>query len=62
MVRIEEKHFKESSILQYKKKERSRVAKKLLVLEERFRRLIRCMMKDTIAIPENVDRLNNGLF
>jgi hypothetical protein len=62
MVQIVEKHLEESSILQYKKEERSQVAKRLLVSEKRFRRLIRCMMKDTISIPENVNRLKTELF
>lgn len=62
MVQTVEQHLEESSILQYKKEERSQVAKRILVSETRFRKLIRCMMKDSISPQENVERLKNELF
>jgi len=62
MVQLVESHLQESSILQYKKEERSQVAKRLLVSEKRFRRLIRCMMKDQISTKENVNRLKTELY
>jgi len=61
MVKLVEKHLEESSIFQYKKEERSQVAKRLITSEKRFRMLIRSMIKDHVSTHENVKQLRNEL-
>ena len=61
MVKLVENHLEESSILQYKKEERSQVAKRLITSEKRFRMLIRSMIKDKVSTEENVTQLKNEL-
>lgn len=61
MVKLVEDHFEESSILQYKKEERSQVAKRLITSQKRFIMLIRSMMKDNISSEENVNQLKSEL-
>ncbi|MGX1023670.1 hypothetical protein [Psychroflexus sp. MBR-150] len=61
MVKLVERHLEESSILQYKKEERSQVAKRLITSEKRFRMLIRSMIKDHVSTKENVLQLRKEL-
>ena len=61
MVKLVEKYLVESSVIQYKKEERSQVAKRLITSEKRFRMLIRSMIKDHVSTKENVEQLKNEL-
>ncbi|QSS96981.1 hypothetical protein [Psychroflexus sp. ALD_RP9] len=61
MVKLVESHLEESSIEQYRKEERSQVAKRLITSQKRFRMLIRCMIKDHISTRENVLQLRKEL-
>ena len=61
MVKLVESHLEESSIEQYRKEERSQVAKRLITSQKRFRMLIRCMIKDHISTRENVLQLRKDL-
>lgn len=61
MVKLVETHLEESSISQYRKEERSQVAKRLITSQKRFRTLIRCMIKDHISTRENVIQLRREL-
>jgi hypothetical protein len=61
MVRLVETHLQESSIIQYKKEERSQVAKRLITSQKRFIMLIRSMIKDNISTAENVNQLKKEL-
>lgn len=61
MVQLVEQHLVESSILQYKKEERSHVAKRMITSQKRFKELIKCMKRDNISSEENVIQLRNEL-
>jgi hypothetical protein len=61
MVKLVEDHLEESSILQYKKEERSQVAKRLITSQKRFIMLIRSMIKDNISSEDNVNQLKKEL-
>jgi hypothetical protein len=50
------------SIEQYKKEERSLLAKRATSEHKRLRHLIQCMRKDTISSPEKTKQLKTGLF
>ena len=61
MVKLVSDLLQESSVEQYKKEERSQVAKRLITSEKRFRMLIRCMIKDRVSSDENVKMLRRQL-
>lgn len=61
MVNLVSERLAESSIEQYRKEERSQVAKRLITSEKRFRMLIRCMIKDTVSSQDNVNQLRSEL-
>ena len=61
MVNMVSQLLQDSSIEQYKKEERSQVAKRLITSEKRFRTLIRCMIRDRISSEENVKLLKKQL-
>jgi hypothetical protein len=61
MVKLVESHLVESSILQYKKEERSHVAKRMITSQTRFRGLLKSMKKDNISSEENIIQLKNEL-
>jgi hypothetical protein len=52
----------DESIEQYKKEERSLLAKRANSEHKRLRRLIKCMENDTISSTEKVEQLKAGLF
>jgi len=61
MVKLVESHLVESSILQYKKEERSHVAKRMITSQNRFKALMKSMKKDHISTKENITQLKNEL-
>lgn len=61
LVKLVESQLEDSSIQQYRKEERSQVAKRLITSQKRFRTLIRCMIKDNISSRANVVQLRNDL-
>ena len=50
------------SIEQYKKEERSLLAKRAANEQDRLQELLNCMCNDTISTPEKVSQLKKGLF
>ena len=62
MVEMVGKKLQNSSIKQYKIEERSFMAKRMITAPKRTARLIKCMKKDTISFPENVERLKKDLI
>jgi predicted transcriptional regulator len=61
MVKLVSNLLAESSVNQYKKEERSQVAKRIITSEKHFRMLIRCMIKDRVSSDENVKMLREQL-
>lgn len=61
MVMLVANKLEQSSIEQYRREERSQVAKRLITSQKRYKELIRCMTQDTISTEENVKRLKNDL-
>jgi len=51
-----------SSIEQYRKEERSLLAKRMINAQSRFKELVRCMINDHVSTPENVRTLRNDLY
>jgi len=54
--------LQEESIEQYKKEERSLLAKRASREQDRLNDLINCMCNDAISTPEKIQQLKNGLF
>jgi hypothetical protein len=54
--------LKDESIEQYKKEERSLIAKRLINSERRYRYLVKCMRSDTLSTPAKFKELRMGLF
>ncbi len=54
--------LQKESIEQYKKEERSLLAKRASSEKERLNFLLRCMYNDTISTPDKIKELKNGLF
>jgi len=54
--------LEEESIEQYKKEERSLLAKRATSEHERLSDLLNCMRNDTISTPEKIKELKEGLF
>lgn len=50
------------SVEQYKKEERSALAKRLISTGNRIRRLMECMQNDHISTPENIEQLKKDLI
>lgn len=61
MVKNVSDKLKESSIEQYKREERSLIAKRLMNSQKRFKALIKCMRADHITTPEKLASLKNEL-
>lgn len=61
MVKLVSEKLADSSIEQYRREERSQVAKRLISEQKRYRDLIRCMTNDNISTPENVKQLKQDL-
>ncbi len=60
-VQMVDKSLQPESIEQYKKEERSIIAKRLKGSHDRINHLLECMKHDTISTPENVEKLKNEL-
>jgi gas vesicle protein len=61
-VKMVEEHLGKESVEQYKKEERSALAKRLKATGNRIRRLMECMKNDTISTKENVEMLKRDLI
>lgn len=62
MVKNVEDKLKEASINQYRKEERSAVARRIISSKKRLRTLVKCMTKDQISKDENLGQLKMGLY
>ncbi len=62
MVKLVSDRLQENSIEQYRREERSLLAKRMINASLRFKELIRCMINDQISTEENVKRLRRDLF
>lgn len=62
MVQNVSSKLKDASIEQYKREERSRIAKRLVTSQKRFKMLIKCMRTDTITTPEKLKILKTELY
>jgi len=62
MVELVASKLHESSIEQYRKEERSLLAKRIISSQSRLRMLIRCMMKDQISSTSNLKELRTQLY
>jgi predicted transcriptional regulator len=60
-VKMVEKNLGKESVDQYKKEERSALAKRLKSSHNRIRRLLKCMKNDQISTPENIENLKKEL-
>jgi len=61
-VKMVEENLGKESVEQYKKEERSALAKRLKATGNRIRRLMKCMKNDHISSPENVEMLKRDLI
>src|SRR5699024_8112227 len=61
MVKLVMNRIADSSIEQYRREERSQVAKRLIAEKKRYMALIRCMTKDHISSYENVKEMRGHL-
>ena len=55
-------HLKNESIEQYKKEERSLIAKRLINTQKRYKHLIKCMKTDYLSSPQKFKHLRKDLF
>lgn len=62
MVQMVEQRLKPASIEQYKKEERSLLAKRILTSRKRLKALLRCMVNDHITSKENLEELKMELY
>lgn len=62
MIEMVGRKLQNSSINQYKVEERSFMAKRMITSPKRTSRLIKCMKKDTISFPENIELLKKQLI
>ncbi|MDT8346757.1 MAG: hypothetical protein RQ756_03065, partial [Flavobacteriaceae bacterium] len=60
LVKLVERRLDDKSIEQYRRQERSLIAKRLMNTQRRYNRLLRCMKKDHIAPSENVRQLRRS--
>jgi len=60
-VKMVEECLQPKSIEQYRKEERSMVAKRLKGSHDRVKQLLGCMINDNISTSENVEKLKKGL-
>jgi hypothetical protein len=61
-VKMVEENLDKGSVEQYKKEERSALAKRLKATGNRIRRLMKCMKSDHISTPENIEMLKRDLI
>ncbi|MCG9973246.1 hypothetical protein [Christiangramia crocea] len=62
MVKLVSEKLEESSIEQYRKEERSLLAKRMINTKSRYKELIRCMINDHVSTKDNVKELRNDLY
>ncbi|QED37449.1 hypothetical protein FK178_06810 [Antarcticibacterium arcticum] len=62
MVELVTRKLQDNSIEQYRREERSLLAKRMINASTRFKELIRCMINDNISTEENVRQLRRDLF
>ncbi|MCM4159368.1 hypothetical protein FHG64_16870 [Antarcticibacterium flavum] len=62
MVQLVTDRLQENSIEQYRKEERSLLAKRMINASTRFKELIRCMINDHVSTQENVRQLRKDLY
>ncbi len=62
MVELVTRKLQDSSIEQYRREERSLLAKRMINASTRFKELIRCMINDNISTEANVRQLRRDLF
>ena len=62
MVQLVSEKLENSSIEQYRKEERSLLAKRMINTQSRYKELIRCMINDHVSNKENVKELRNNLY
>ena len=62
MVDIVMNRLEPNSIEQYKKEERSVLAKRIINSRSRYEHLIKCMCRDHLSSQENVDELKEHLY
>jgi len=62
MVQLVSDFLQETSIDQYRKEERSLLAKRIISTQERLKALIRCMLKDQISSTSNLEELRQQLY
>ncbi|MDV7187336.1 hypothetical protein R3X25_08600 [Lutibacter sp. TH_r2] len=60
-VKMVADNLQPESIEQYKREERSAIARRLKGSQKRIRRLVKCMKNDTISTPEKINELKMGL-
>ena len=60
-VKMVSENLQEASVAQYKKEERSAIARRIKGALERITHLLECMEKDTISTPEKVQQLKIDL-
>ncbi|MDT0675973.1 hypothetical protein [Autumnicola musiva] len=62
MVKLVSEKLQESSIEQYRKEERSLLAKRIINTKSRYKELIRCMINDNVSTGDNVKKLRQDLY
>ncbi len=62
MVKLVSDFLQETSIDQYRKEERSLLAKRIISTRDRLNALIRCMLKDQISSTSNLEELRQQLY
>lgn len=62
MVQLVTDKLQENSIEQYRKEERSLLAKRMINASTRFKELIRCMINDHVSTQRNVRQLRKDLY
>jgi hypothetical protein len=62
MVKLVSEKLEESSIEQYRREERSLLAKRMINTKSRYKELIRCMINDHVSTKENVKQLRTELY
>lgn len=62
MVQLVQERLQESSIEQYRKEERSLLAKRIINTKPRYKELLRCMINDNVSTQKNVKKLRKELY
>ncbi|MCC8361461.1 hypothetical protein [Salinimicrobium sediminilitoris] len=62
MVQLVQEKLQESSIEQYRREERSLLAKRIINAQSRYKELMRCILNDQISNESNVKQLRKELY